>query len=114
MPTPKLSRNDVRGKHYDNQHLHVRVDSERRRKLMELAAQGTPVSETVRRLIDRAYEDMLRSRRRRAALEAARLEIEDAPTPATLSRQLESAHEPGGLSAPGPDIGLTRTDFGAA
>ena len=78
--------------------LEVRLDPERRRKLGELAAeQGSTVSETVRRLIDTAYEDSLGARRKRAAQELGRLEIEDVPDPATLNRQLEAAHEPGGL-----------------
>lgn len=78
--------------------LDVRLDQEGRRKLRELAEeQGAPVSEIVRRLIDRAYEETLRARRRRAAQELGRLEIEDVPDPETLSRQLESTHEPGGL-----------------
>ncbi len=78
--------------------LEVRLNQERRRKLREMAAeQGTPVSETVRRLIDRAYEDSVVARRRRAAQELGRLEIEDVPDPAILIRQLEAAHEPGDL-----------------
>lgn len=78
--------------------LDVRLDQERRRKLQELAAEkGTPVSEVVRRLIDQAYEEALQVRRRRAARELGLLAIEDVPGPATLSRQLEGAHEPGGL-----------------
>ncbi|MBM3943251.1 MAG: ribbon-helix-helix protein, CopG family [SAR202 cluster bacterium] len=73
--------------------LDVRLDQERRRKLKELAAeQGTPISEMVRRLIDRAYEDNLMVRRRRAAQELGQLELEDVPDPATLSRQLAEAH----------------------
>ena len=79
--------------------LDVRLDQERRRKLQELAAeQGAPVSDMVRQLIDRAYEDTLQARRRRAARELARLEIEDVPDPATLNLQLEGGYEPGGLS----------------
>ena len=78
--------------------LEVRLNQEHRRKLREMAAeQGTPVSETVRRLIDRAYEDSVVARRRRAAQELGRLEIEDVPDPAILIRQLEAAHEPGDL-----------------
>ena len=79
--------------------LDVRLDPEHRRKLRELAAeQGAPVSEAVRRLIDRAYEETLRARRKRAAQVLAQLEIEEVPDPVTLSRQLEGANEPGGLS----------------
>lgn len=76
----------------------MRLDQERRRKLRELAAeQGTPVSETVRRLIDLAYEESLGAQRRRAAQELGLLEIEDVPDPKELNIQLEAAHEPGGL-----------------
>ena len=79
--------------------LDVRLDQGRRRKLQELAAeQGTPVSEMVRRLIDKAYEETQMARRKRAAQELGQLEIEDVPDPATLHHQLEAAHEPGGLN----------------
>jgi len=79
--------------------LDVRLDQERRRKLWELAAeQDAPVSKTIRRLIDKAYEDTLGARRRRAAQKLGQLEIEDVPDPATLNRQLEGAYEPGGIS----------------
>lgn len=75
--------------------LDVRLDEERRRKLRELAAeQHTPVSETIRRLIDTAYDDSMEGRRRRAVLELGQLELEDVPDPATLNLQLEAAHEP--------------------
>lgn len=78
--------------------LDVRLDQDRRRKLQELAAeQGASVSEMIRRLIDRAYEDALLARRKRAARELGRLTIEDVPAPSTLSRQLEGAYEPGGV-----------------
>ncbi|MEX2598729.1 MAG: ribbon-helix-helix protein, CopG family [Dehalococcoidia bacterium] len=77
--------------------LDVRLDDDRRRKLRELAAdQQTPVSDMVRRLIDRAYEDRIQARRKRAAEALGRLEIEDVPDPATLRRQLDATHEPGG------------------
>ena len=78
--------------------LEVRLDQERRRKLKELAAeQGAAVSQIVRNLIDRAYEDTLGARRKRAARELGRLQIEDVPGSEELRRQLEAAHEPGGL-----------------
>ena len=78
--------------------LDVRLDQERRRKLRELAdEEEASVSEMVRRLIDNAYEEALKARRRRAARKLGALEIEDVPDPATLSRELERAHEPGGL-----------------
>ena len=78
--------------------LDVRLDAERRRRLDELASErDTPISELVRRLIDDAYEDVMRERRMEAVERLARLEVEDPPDPATLSRELEAAHEPGGL-----------------
>ena len=78
--------------------LDVRLDTERRRRLEELAAaKAKPISEMVRGLIDDAYEDVLRQRRRQAVERLIRLEVEDPPDAATLSRELEAAHEPGGL-----------------
>lgn len=79
--------------------LAVRLDSEHRRKLAELAAEkGAPVSQVVRHMIDNAYEEALQARRLRAAHELALMTVEDAPDPATLSRQLQGAYEPSGLS----------------
>lgn len=78
--------------------LEVRLDGDRRRKLAELA--GTyevPVSEAVRMMIDKAYEDVQRTRRREAARALARLAVEDVPDPETLSRQLDGTYEPSGL-----------------
>lgn len=76
--------------------LEVRLDAEHRRKLSELAAsRSAPVSEVVRQMIDESYEEIMRERRRRAVREIAAMEIEDVPDPETLSRQLESAHDPG-------------------
>ena len=78
--------------------LHVRLDAERRRRLEEFAEErGVPISEVVPRLIDDAYEGILRERRRQAVERLTRLEVEDPPDAATLSRHLEAAHEPAGL-----------------
>lgn len=79
--------------------LEVRLDDERKQRLKQLGeAQGVPISEVVRRLIDDAWEDAMRVRRRAAVERMARLEVEDPPDPDTLSRELEEAYEPGGLS----------------
>ena len=79
--------------------LEVRLDDERKQRLEQLGeAQGVPISEVVRRLIDDAWEDAMRVRRRAAVERMARLEVEDPPDPDTLSRELEEAYEPGGLS----------------
>ena len=78
--------------------LHVRLDPERRRRLEELAEEkGAPISEVVRRLIDDAYQGIMQERRRQAVRRLTSLEIEVVPDAATLSRELEEAHEPGGL-----------------
>ena len=78
--------------------LDVRLDTEQRRRLDELVAErGAPISEVVRRLIDDAYEDVMRKRRMKAVERLASLNIEVPPDPAELSRELEKAHEPGGI-----------------
>ena len=78
--------------------LDVRLDGEHRRRLEELVDErGVPISEVVRCLIDDAYEDIMRERRRHAVERLVKLEVEDPPDAATLSRELEAAHEPGGL-----------------
>ena len=78
--------------------LDVRLDAERRRRLEEIVdKRGMPISEVVRRLIDDAYEDVMRQRRKVAVGRLAKLEVEVPSDAATLSRELEAAHEPGGL-----------------
>ena len=78
--------------------LDVRLNAEQRWRLEELAeARSAPISDVVRCLIDDAYEDVLRERRRQAVERLIKLEVEDPPDAATLSRELEAAHEPGGL-----------------
>lgn len=79
--------------------LDVRLDLEHRRRLEELAHEkGAAISDVVRSLIDGAYEDILRNRRREAIERLIALNVEDPPDPDALSRELEAAHEPGGLS----------------
>ena len=78
--------------------LDVRLDAERRQRLEELAAaQGSPISEVVRCLIDDAYEDVQRARRKQAIERLIGLNVEVPQDPDILSRELEAAHEPGGL-----------------
>ena len=78
--------------------LDVRLNGEQRRRLEELAEeQGAPISDVVRHLIDEAYEGVMRERRKRAVERLTRLAVEDPPDAATLSRELEAAHEPGRL-----------------
>lgn len=78
--------------------LDIRLDEDRRRKLRDLAAErGVPVSDVVRQMIDTSYEAILAERRRRAAHHIGQLAVESVPDADELSRQLEEAHEPGGL-----------------
>ena len=78
--------------------LQVRLDSECRRRLEILVEEkGEPFSEIVRRLIDDAYEEIMRERRIRAVETLASLEVEAVPDPEQLSRELKAAHEPGGI-----------------
>ena len=78
--------------------LDVRLDAERRRRLEEIVGErGMPISEVVRRMIDDAYEEVMRERRIEAVGRLVKLEVEDPPDAATLSRELEAAHETGGL-----------------
>ena len=78
--------------------LDVRLDSEHRRRLEELVKErGASISEVVRYLIDDAYEEAMQRRRRQAVERLVSMEVEDPPDAATLSRELEEAHEPGGL-----------------
>ena len=78
--------------------LDVRLDPERRKRLDEMARdRGVPISDVIRNLIDEAYEGILRERRRKAVDHLASLGVENPPDPQALNRELEEAHEPGGL-----------------
>ena len=78
--------------------LDVRLDNEQRRRLdMVVETKGAPISEVVRGLIDDAYEEIMLERRRAAVERMAAMEIDVPLDPETLSRELEAAHEPGGL-----------------
>ena len=78
--------------------LDVRLDAERRHRLeVVVEERGLPVPEVVRNLIDDAYENFMRKRRINSVERLVALEVEDPPDAATLSHELEEAHEPGGL-----------------
>jgi uncharacterized protein (DUF1778 family) len=70
--------------------IEVRLDPETRRKLeVVAAARGSSVSELVRSLIERSYEEEVAGAARLAAAERIGcMEIEDVPEPAELKRQL--------------------------
>jgi predicted DNA-binding protein len=72
----------------------VRLDPERREKLTYLASQRqTPVSETIRRMIDEAYDEAMLEYRLDLVRRIAEAEIEDVPDPQELSRQLDATHD---------------------
>ena len=78
--------------------LDVRLDSEHRSRLEELARdKGLPISDIVRGLIDDAYEQIDRERRHRAFEQLVALEIDVPEDPRELSRILSQAHDPGPL-----------------
>ena len=78
--------------------LDVWLDPERSRRLEELAEEkGAPISEVVRRLIDDAYQGIMQERRRQVVRRLTSVEVEAVPDAATLSRELEEAHGPGGI-----------------
>ena len=78
--------------------LDVRLDPTRRQRLEEMARErGLPISDVIRSLIDDSYESILLERRRQAVEQLINLGVEEPPDPAALSRELEAAHEPGGL-----------------
>jgi predicted DNA-binding protein len=79
-----------------SERLEVRLDAEHRRKLAELAAsRGASVSVLVRQMIDESYEEIMREQRLKIVRELAEMQVEDVPDPETLSKQLQSAHDPG-------------------
>ncbi len=78
--------------------LEVRLDPERRSRLEELAREkGAPISEVVRQLIDDAYEEIDRARRRRAVEIMKSMSLPVPESPEELSRILNEAHNPGPL-----------------
>ncbi len=78
--------------------LEVRLGEKHRAQLEEIAGnRGASISEVVRALIDDAYEQIRRERIKRAVDRLINLRGEVMPDPEELSRQLESAHEPGGI-----------------
>jgi hypothetical protein len=73
--------------------LEIRLDAERRRRLAELAqSRHVSISELVRALLDREYEEWLSTQRIRAARAISALSTEDVPDPDLLEQQLGEAH----------------------
>ena len=78
--------------------LEVRLDEERRKKLDKLVEwQDASISEIIRGMIDRQYEDAMRQRRIDAARRLGEMEVEDVPDPDELNRQLGQTYDIGDL-----------------
>jgi hypothetical protein len=74
--------------------LDVRLDHEHRRRLEAVAAaRGVPLSIVVREMIDRAYEEIQREERLRAAKIIGALAVEVVPDPETLAKQIASTYD---------------------
>ncbi len=74
--------------------LEVRLGPEHRKMLSKITeTRGTPVSEVVRSLIERAYEEIGREERRRAVERIASANVEHVPDPDELSRQLDQTYD---------------------
>ena len=72
--------------------LDVRLELEHRRRLDELEQEkGMAISDVVRFLIDGAYEEIMRERRREAAERLIGLNVEDPPDPDILSREFDGS-----------------------
>ncbi len=74
--------------------VEVRLDPETRGKLEEVAAvRGSSVSELVRALIERSYEEELAKARLEAAERIGAVSVEEVPEVDILKRQLAEAHD---------------------
>ena len=76
--------------------VEVRLDRETRTKLEEVAgARGITVSEVVRAMIERSYEEEVTGAARlQAAERIGAREVEDVPSSDELKRQFSGAHGP--------------------
>ena len=78
--------------------LEVRLDPERRSRLEELAREkGAPISEVVRQLIDGAYEEIDRARRRRAVEEMKSMSLPVPEDPQDIRRIIRQSGNIGPL-----------------
>ncbi len=78
--------------------LEVRLDPERRSHLEEIARErGAPISEVVRQLIDDAYEEIDRARRRRAVEEMKSMSLPVPEDPQDIRRIIRQSGNIGPL-----------------
>ena len=78
--------------------LAVRLDTERRSHLEEIARErGAPISEVIRQLIDDAYEEIDRARRRRAVEIMKSMSFDVPDDPQDIRRIIREARDIGPL-----------------
>ena len=78
--------------------LEVRLDPEHRSRLEEIAREkGAPISEVVRGLIDDAYEEIDRARRRRAVEKMKSMELDVPEDPQDIRRIIRQSSDRGRL-----------------
>jgi hypothetical protein len=75
----------------------MRLEAEERAKLEEMAEDRASLSDTVRRLIDDAYEVLMRARRNEAAERLINANVGDPPELDELKRLINEAASPGNL-----------------
>ena len=74
--------------------LEVRLDSELKRKLDQIAEiREESISDVVRELIARAYEDAMLERRLLAVQRIAEANVEEMPDPEELARQMNNRYD---------------------
>lgn len=72
----------------------IRLDPEREEHVERVAVdEGVSMTDAVRRLLDRGWEDWMKNRRRLAVERIAAMEIEEMPEPEELNRQLDSTYD---------------------
>jgi hypothetical protein len=74
--------------------LEIRIDKERKQYLEWVAKdEARSISDAVRLLLDRGFEEWMKERRRLAVERIAAMEIEEMPDPEELARQMDSMYD---------------------
>lgn len=74
--------------------LEIRIDKERKEYLERVARdEARSISDAVRLLLDRGFEEWMKERRRLAVKRIAAMEIEEMPDPEELARQMDSMYD---------------------
>lgn len=77
-----------------SERLEIRLDKERRGHLERVAKdEARSISDAVRLLLDRGFEEWMKERRKLAVDRIAAMEIEEMPDPEELARQMDSMYD---------------------